>query len=208
MIEIKNVNKTIRDHIILRNISISIEKGICLGLVGHNGSGKTMLLKAICGFTKIDSGEIWVDHNPIVFSEKYIKNAGIIIEQPSFINYLSGIENLQALANIQKLISKEDILLALRKVGLFEAKDKKVKEYSLGMKQRLRIAQAIMEYPQILILDEPFNGLDKESVKDIQSLLLDCKKEGVTILLTSHDDRQIDYLCDRVYELNGGEILE
>ncbi|NMA90130.1 MAG: ABC transporter ATP-binding protein [Amphibacillus sp.] len=208
MIEIKNVTKTIKDQVILNNISMSVKKGICVGLIGHNGSGKTMLLKAICGFTKINSGDIRIDNQPIIFSEKYIKNAGIIIEQPSFINYLTGFENLQALANIQKVISKEGILLALEKVGLSEAKDKKVNQYSLGMKQRLRIAQAIMEHPQILVLDEPFNGLDKKSVQDIQNLLLDCKNNGVTILLTSHDDRQIDFLCDLVYELNGGEMIE
>lgn len=208
MIEIKNVTKTIKDQVILNNISMSVKKGICVGLIGHNGSGKTMLLKAICGFTKINSGDIRIDNQPIIFSEKYIKNAGIIIEQPSFINYLTGFENLQALANIQKVISKEGILLPLEKVGLSEAKDKKVNQYSLGMKQRLRIAQAIMEHPQILVLDEPFNGLDKKSVQDIQNLLLDCKNNGVTILLTSHDDRQIDFLCDLVYELNGGEMIE
>ena len=208
MIEVNNINKKNKDHIILKNISISIEKGICVGLVGHNGSGKTMLLKAICGFTNIDNGEIWVDNKKIIFSERYIKNAGVIIEDPSFINYLSGMDNLLALANIQKKISKHDVLLALKKVGLIDAKDKKVKEYSLGMKQRLRIAQAIMEHPHILILDEPFNGLDKDSIKEIQNLILDYKNKGVTILLTSHDERQINYLCDRVYELNGGEVVE
>ncbi|GIP64628.1 multidrug ABC transporter ATP-binding protein [Virgibacillus pantothenticus] len=208
MIEIKNVNKKMRDHFILKNISISIKKGICVGFVGHNGSGKTMLLKAICGFTKIDTGEIWVDDKQIMFSEKYIQNAGVIIEQPSFINFLTGMDNLLTLANIQRMISKNDVLLVLTKVGLIEAKDRKVKEYSLGMKQRLRIAQAIMEHPHILVLDEPFNGLDKDSVTEIQDLILEYKNNGATILLTSHDDRQIDYLCDRVYELNGGEIIE
>lgn len=208
MIRIRNVNKRIKDHVILNNISLTVEKGICIGLIGHNGSGKTMLLKSICGFTKIDSGEIWVDDQQIIFSEKYIKNAGIIIEQPPFINYMTGMDNLLVLANIQRKISKQDILLTLEEVGLSEAKDKKVKEYSLGMKQRLRIAQAIMEHPQILILDEPFNGLDKDSIKDIQNLILDYKNKGVTILLTSHDDRQVNYLCDLVYELNGGELVE
>lgn len=208
MIDIKNVNKKIKNHVILENISLSIKKGMCTGFVGHNGSGKTMLLKAICGFTEIDNGEIWVDDKQIIFSEKYIKNAGIIIEQPPFINYLTGMDNLLALANIQKIISRNDVLLALNRVGLDHAKDKKVKEYSLGMKQRLRIAQAIMEKPQILVLDEPFNGLDKNSIIEIQDLILDYKNKGVTILLTSHDDRQIDYLCDQVYELDGGEIVE
>ena len=208
MIEIKQINKKIKNQIILKNISLSIKKGLCVGFVGHNGSGKTMLLKAICGFTKIDYGEIWVDGDQIIFSEKFIKDAGIIIEQAPFINYLTGMDNLLALANIQKKISKDKVLLVLQKVGLSEAKDKKVKAYSLGMKQRLRIAQAIMEEPHILVLDEPFNGLDKDSVVEIQELLRNYKEEGKTILLTSHDERQINYLCDQVYELNGGCIFE
>jgi ABC-2 type transport system ATP-binding protein len=208
MIEITNVNKKVKDQVILKNISISIKKGVCVGFVGHNGSGKTMLLKAICGFTKMDDGEIHVDDKQITFGKKYISNAGIIIEQPPFINYLTGMDNLLVLANIQKKINKQEVMLTLEKVGLLEAKDKKVKAYSLGMKQRLRIAQAIMENPHILVLDEPFNGLDKKSVAEIQELLLECKNKGVTILLTSHDDRQIEYLCDQVYTLDGGEIIE
>ncbi|AOH55985.1 hypothetical protein ABE28_016605 [Peribacillus muralis] len=208
MIKVQNINKSIKHHTILNNISLSINPGICVGFVGPNGSGKTMLLKAICGFTAINDGEIWVEGKRILFSKKYIDNAGIIIEQPPFINYLTGMDNLSILANIQKKITKEDIVQTLKKVDLAQAKDKKVKEYSLGMKQRLRIAQAIMENPNILVLDEPFNGLDKKSVIEIQELLLDYKKNGVTILLTSHDDRQINYLCDLVYELNGGELVE
>ncbi|CAH0296056.1 putative ABC transporter ATP-binding protein YxlF [Peribacillus sp. Bi96] len=208
MIKVININKSIRHNTILKNVSLSIKTGICVGFIGPNGSGKTMLLKSLCGFTEINDGEVWVDGKRIIFSKTYIENAGIIIEQPPFINYLTGMENLSILANIQKKITNEDIHQSLYKVGLADAKDKKVKEYSLGMKQRLRIAQAIMENPNILVLDEPFNGLDKKSIIEIQELLLDYKTNGVTILLTSHDDRQINYLCDRVYELNGGELVE
>ncbi|KUF29643.1 MULTISPECIES: ABC transporter ATP-binding protein [Lysinibacillus] len=208
MIEIKKVSKSIKEQTILKNITITVKDGNCIGLVGHNGSGKTMLLKAVSGFTKIDSGEIWVDGKQIVFGKEYIKNTGIILEQPPFITYLTGLENLLILANIQKKITKEDVIQTLKKVGLSEAQNKKVRNYSLGMKQRLRIAQAIMENPQILILDEPFNGLDKESVKEIQELLIEYKNKGTTILLTSHDERHIDYLCDQVYELERGELVE
>ncbi|MEK4170410.1 ATP-binding cassette domain-containing protein [Lysinibacillus sp. FSL L8-0312] len=208
MIEIKKVSKSIKEQAILKNITITVKDGNCIGLVGHNGSGKTMLLKAVSGFTKIDSGEIWVDGKQIVFGKEYIKNTGIILEQPPFITYLTGLENLLILANIQKKITKEDVIQTLKKVGLSEAQNKKVRNYSLGMKQRLRIAQAIMENPQILILDEPFNGLDKESVKEIQELLIEYKNKGTTILLTSHDERHIDYLCDQVYELERGELVE
>lgn len=116
MIEVRNVNKKHKGHIILNDISLSVPKGVCIGLVGHNGSGKTMLLKAICGFTKIDSGEIDVDNQQIIFSEKYIRNAGVIIEQPSFISYLTGLDNLLALANIQKKISKKKFYLHLKRL--------------------------------------------------------------------------------------------
>lgn len=206
MIEIINIDKEIKGNKILSDISMSISKGSCVGFVGHNGSGKTMLLKSICGFISIDKGQILIDNDKIIYGKNYIKNAGIIIEQPEFLNHLSAIDNLTVLANIQKIIGKEDILNTLKKVGLSHAKDKKVKHYSLGMKQRLRIAQAIMEDPQILILDEPFNGLDKDAVGDFQNIILEYKAKGVTIILTSHDERQIKILCDKVYEFNGGEV--
>ena len=207
MIDIIKVDKKIKDKSILNNISIHINKGNCVGFIGHNGSGKSMLLKSICGFTPISNGEILVDENKIKFGENFIKNAGIIIEQPSFINHLTAFENLVILADIRKIINKEEILQTLEEVGLSHAKDQKVKEFSLGMKQRLRIAQAIMEKPEVLILDEPFNGLDKESITEVQNILIEQKNSGVTIILTSHDERQINLLCDEVYEFNRGALI-
>lgn len=207
MIQIQNVNKSIKNTQILKDISISIEEQSCVGFVGHNGSGKTMLLKAICGFTNINSGKIIVKDSPIEFGNKYIKDAGIIIEHPPFIHYISAWDNLKVLANINNKIDDETILQTLEKVGLLQDKYKKVKSFSLGMKQKLRIAQAIMEKPKILVLDEPFNGLDRASVQNVQEILLEFKKSGTTILLTSHDERHIEALCDIVYQMEGGELI-
>ncbi|MDR1568315.1 MAG: ABC transporter ATP-binding protein [Streptococcaceae bacterium] len=191
---------------IFKDISLTFEKGKAVGLVGLNGSGKSMLLKAICGFITIDSGEITIDDEKVAVGN-YLKDAGIIIEHADFLYNYTGLQNLQFLAEIQNKISDLDILSTLKKVGLEEAKDKKVKNYSLGMKQRLRIAQAIMEDPQILILDEPFNGLDKKGVEEVRKILLELKKQDKTILMTSHNSADIEILCDEVYELERGELI-
>ena len=166
-----------------------------------------MLFRAITGLMQVDSGCVEINGVEIGKEQNFIKDAGTIIGESTFINSLSGYENLLILAEIQNKIGKEDILEVLKKVGLIEAKDKKFKNYSLGMKQRLRIAQAIMEDPSILILDEAFNGLDKEGTREIQELLLNYKKMGKTILLTSHNERDIELLCDEVFELNRGKLI-
>lgn len=206
-IEINEISKTIKKQIILDNISVKLEKGNCYGFVGANGSGKTMLFRAICGFMEIDKGEITVDSKKIGKDVDFISNAGVIIGEPGFLNNLSGYDNLLTLAQIRKVISEQQILHSLDVVGLLEAKDKKVRKYSLGMKQRLRISQAIMEDPEILVLDEPFNGLDKEGTYEIQQLLLQYSKAGKTILLTSHDERDIALLCDKSFEMDNGRII-
>ncbi|UJW59059.1 ATP-binding cassette domain-containing protein [Bacillus sp. A116_S68] len=205
-IEITNVSKTYKKTTLLDNISLQIEEGKTYGFVGYNGSGKSLLFKAICGLTKIQEGQIIVNNEQIGKDTDFINNAGVIVETPNFIPSLSGIENLRLLAEIQHTISDKEINEALVKVGLESHKDKKVKHYSLGMKQRLRIAQAIMENPKILILDEPFNGLDKDGIEIIHQLLLKEKSLGKTILLTSHHENDIDTLCDVVFEMNNGKI--
>jgi len=206
-IKVDNVNKSFKGKYVLRNISFELEQGKCYGFVGNNGSGKSMLLKSICGFIEIDSGIITVSGKQIIGGRKFIENAGVLIETPQWLNSLTGYQNLKILADIQALIDDEKIMDALDLVGLTDEKDKKVRKYSLGMKQRLRIAQAIMEEPDILVLDEPFNGLDKTGVIEMQELMLTYKDKEITILLTSHDERQIEYLCDEVYEISGGEIV-
>lgn len=206
MINIHNLTITLKQQTILDNISLTIAKGKCTGFVGVNGSGKTVILKSICGFLPISQGEITIDGSPIIPGKKFIKNAGNLIEQPSMIPYLSGYENLKFLAKLTQNDSQAHLENILKKVGLFENRKKKYKHYSLGMKQRLRIAQTLIEENQIYILDEPFNGLDKQGIQEMISLFQKLKQQEKTILLTSHDERQINQLCDIIYEVEGGSI--
>jgi len=207
IISVENVQKKINGNNILQDISLKLSTGKCYGFIGNNGSGKSMLLKCICGFIRPDSGTIFVQGKRIIGGKNFIENAGVLIETPEWMNNLTGLMNLQILAEIRGVISDREIIEAIEKVGLSEVKDKKVKKYSLGMKQRLRIAQAIMENPEILVLDEPFNGLDRAGIIEIQQLLNGYKEKGKSILLTSHDERQIDFLCDEVFELSEGKII-
>lgn len=207
MIALENVSKKIKGQEILQNISLLVETGQCCGFVGNNGCGKTMLLRAICGYMNIDSGIIDIDGKRIGKDIDFIKNAGVIIGETQFINNLSGFDNLKILAEIQNRIGDSDIVDQLKQLNLYYERNKKVKKYSLGMKQRLRLAQAFMENPQILILDEPFNALDKHTVLEVQSKILSEKEKGKTILLTSHDERNINLLCDIVFEMDCGKII-
>ena len=193
---------------ILENVDFTCQKGQICGVVGRNGSGKTMLMKCICGFVKPTSGEIQVDGQVIGKDIDFIPNAGIIIETPGFIPNYSGYKNLQLLASIQNRIDKTRIREVMQMVGLDPDMKRSVKKYSLGMRQRLGLAQAIMEDPSLIILDEPFNGLDKHGVAEIRELLLDLKAAGKTILLASHNDEDIRILCDHVYEMDGGVLRE
>ncbi|HEX6593987.1 MAG TPA: ATP-binding cassette domain-containing protein [Bacillota bacterium] len=206
-IVIEDICKTSKDEFILDHITLRLKKGKTYGFVGHNGSGKSMLFKAICGLVHINSGVIKVNNKRIGKDIDFIDEAGVIIESPEFINSLTGPDNLRLLAEIQNKISEKEIMAVFQKVGLKGHEDKKVGKYSLGMKQRLRIAQAIMEDPPILILDEPFNGLDKKGVEEIHRLLLQYKRDGKTILLTSHHESDIRILCDIVYELDKGKVI-
>ena len=208
MIEVQKVSLQIKKAKILENVDFTCQKGQICGVVGRNGSGKTMLMKCICGFVKPTSGEIQVDGQVIGKDIDFIPNAGIIIETPGFIPNYSGYKNLQLLASIQNRIDKTRIREVMQMVGLDPDMKKPVGKYSLGMRQRLGIAQAIMEDPRFLILDEPFNGLDKHGVAEIRELLLDLKAAGKTILLASHNDEDIRILCDHVYEMDGGVLRE
>lgn len=208
MIIVNDVCKMINRQNVLNHISLQLDKGKCYGIIGRNGSGKTMLFRAICGYIVLDQGEVYVDGLKIREHGNFIKNAGIIIGTPDFLNHLTGYENLEVLAQINHTIGSEEIMETLKSVGLYDERDKKYKKYSLGMKQRLRIAQAIMENPEILILDEPFNGLDKSGVDDIRSLIKAYKSENRIILLSSHNEEDIRLLCDEIIELEGGTIVE
>lgn len=207
MIEVKNVSVTIGKNRILQDISVTFEKGKIHGLIGRNGSGKTVLMKCICGFMKPTSGAVFVEGKQIGKDVDFVPDAGVIIETPGFVPFYSGIRNLQILAALNHKIGNEEIREAMRTVGLDPGLKRHVKKYSLGMRQRLGIAQAIMENPKLLILDEPFNGLDKEGVEQMRTYFLKLKEEGATILLTSHTSEDIKLLCDTVTEMEKGRKL-
>ena len=206
-IEVQNVVKRFRDQVVLKNVSISFEKGQIHGIVGRNGSGKTVLFKCICGLMHPEEGVILVNGRRVGRDVDMPEDIGAIIEAPGFLPNYSGYKNLRFLANIRRKIGKEEILNVLKTVGLDPESRKHVGKYSLGMRQRLGIAQAIMEDPEILILDEPMNGLDNAGVQDIRALLLELKAQGKTILLASHNHEDIAALCDTVHEMDGGVLL-
>ena len=206
MIQIKNVSLTINKTVILKSVCASFERGKIHGLIGRNGSGKTMLMKCICGFVTPSQGEIFVDGERIGKDCDFPKNTGIIIETPGFIPYYSGYKNLKLLAGLNNKIGKQEVREAMEKVGLDPDLKRHVKKYSLGMRQRLGLAQAIMEDPELLILDEPMNGLDKDGVKDMREYLLALKMQGKTIIIASHSAEDIDILCDTVSEMDKGRL--
>lgn len=208
MIAVRDVLLKIKKNIILDHISLQCAQGEICGIVGRNGSGKTMLMKCICGFVRPTGGEILVKGKKIGKDCDFIPDAGIIIETPGFIPYYSGIKNLCLLASIQGKVEKPEIREVMRMIGLDPDMKRAVRKYSLGMRQRLGLAQAVMEDPEILILDEPFNGLDKEGVARMREYFLGLKKQGKTILLCSHSTEDIELLCDRVYEMDHGKITE
>ena len=207
IIEVNIVNLVLNKATILNDISVVFEKGKIHGLIGRNGSGKTMLMKCICGFIKPTSGEITVDGKKIGKDVDFPQNVGLIIETPGFIPYYSGYKNLKLLADLNNIISKEEIRNAMKQVGLDPDLRRHVRKYSLGMRQRLGLAQAIMENPNILILDEPFNGLDKDGVAEMREYLLSYKKQGKTILICSHSAEDTSVLCDTVHEMDKGKII-
>ena len=207
VIEAKNVNKSFKGISVLNNIQLSVDEGSICGIVGRNGSGKTVLFKCICGFLQIDSGEILIHGQPIKKGEAH-KDLGIIIETPGFLRHYSGYRNLAFLMGLNGKVSENKIDKILEVVGLDKEKHKKVGKYSMGMRQRLGIAQAIMEDQTILILDEPMNGLDNQGVEEIRHVLLNLKNRGCTILLASHNREDIHQLCDCVYEMDQGYICK
>ena len=187
MISVEHVSLTIGTAQILRDVSAQFEEGQIHGIVGRNGSGKTMLMKCICGFIRPDSGKILLDRKQVGRDVDFPPDLGLLIETPGFVPYYSGLKNLELLAAINRRASKERLNVCMEQLGLGDAKNKRVSKYSMGMRQRLGIAQAIMEDPQLLILDEPLNGLDEQGVEDIRALLLELKGQGKTILLSSHN---------------------
>ena len=202
MIELKNISKEFKNNRIFAGVNFTVETGKCVGIIGENGCGKSVLMKLICGFSKPDSGEIIIDGEKLGERRDFIQNCGVIINSPDFIGHYTGFENLMLLASIRKKIGKSEVLDVLKKVGLDGAAKTKYKNYSLGMKQRLRLAQAIMENPDYLILDEPMNALDTEGIAIADSIIDEYHSLGRTILLTSHNAQDIERHCDYVLKVD------
>lgn len=203
IIEVRNVTKEFKETKALDNISLDFERGKIHGIIGRNGSGKTVLLKCICGFMTPSSGEVLVNG---ARARQAQENIGLIIETPGFIGSKSGIKNLQYLLSLRENCAPAAAENAMRAVGLDPDNKKPVRKYSLGMRQRLGIAQAIMEDPELLLLDEPMNGLDNQGVEDMRRLFGELREQGKTILLASHSNEDIRTLCDTVYELDHGRV--
>ncbi|MDE6231953.1 MAG: ABC transporter ATP-binding protein [Lachnospiraceae bacterium] len=200
-IVVEHIDKSFGKENVLKDVSLTIGCGEIFGVVGNNGSGKTVLMKCICGFMKPDRGKIYVNGRQIGRECDFPDSLGMIIETPGFLPNLSGYRNLKILADLKAKIGKQEIRESLKRVGLDPYLKKNVSKYSLGMRQRLGIAQAIMEDPDVLILDEPFNGLDKTGAAQMRKLLKELKSQGKSILLASHNAQDIEELCDNVHEM-------
>lgn len=206
-IEVNDVTKQFAGETILENVQLKVAEGKSVGIVGGNGSGKSLLFKLICGFEKPTSGKVRI--RQLVLGEKldFPENVGVFINEPGYIELFSGFKNLQFLAAINNKISAKEIKAAMELVGLNPNNKTKVKDYSLGMKQKLGIAQAIMENQDILIFDEPFNALDYKTYQDIKLIIQQLKAQGKTIMLTSHHFADIEELSDEVYVIEEGHLI-
>ena len=203
-IKVINANKSFGKMRALTNVNLECRQGEITGIIGRNGAGKTVLFKAICGLLSLDSGEILISGQKR--QADILPSAGVIIEEPAFLKNYSGMQNLEYLYMLNNKDHRVHLETVLEKVGLDAKSKKHVGRYSMGMRQRLAIAQAIMEDPAFLILDEPFNGLDNQGVKEIRELFLELKKEGKVILLASHNPEDIRILCDQVYSMEAGRL--
>lgn len=206
-IEIENCSKRIKDKVILDNINLNLEENKVYGFIGKNGSGKTMLFKAILGLMQLSDGEIKINSQKIKTGEIYPVSVGVMIENNNLWSYLDAFDNLKILASIQNKISDEEILKAIERVELDPKSKKTFAKFSLGMKQRLILAQAIMEKPQLLILDEPTNALDKDGVELFKKIISEEKARGATILISSHSIEDFDKICDQMFKMEDGRIV-
>ena len=205
-ITVDHVTKSFGPETVLRNVSLNLRAGAIHGIIGRNGSGKTVLMKCVCGFMNPNQGEIRVFGRHIGRDCDFAPDTGMLIETPGFLPHETGLNNLLWLARLGKRAPKERVKELIRQVGLDPALKKPVSQYSLGMRQRLGIAQALLDDPKLLILDEPMNGLDKTGVRDMRALLLGLREEGRTILLASHFAQDVDELCDTVSEMDQGVL--
>lgn len=204
---VTNISKKIKRNVILSNISLYLKSGNIYGFVGPNGSGKTMLFRALSGLMKVDSGEIRLDKKVLKKDIDILPNLGIILENAGLYPEFTGMENLEMLAKVNKKVQREEIENTIRRVGLNPADKRLYRKYSLGMKQRIVIAQAIMEQPDILMLDEPTNALDENGIDKIRHIILEEKERGALILIASHNKEDITLLADQVFYINNGSLI-
>ena len=207
VIKVKDYSKKIGKTDVLREINLEMKSGRIYGLKGKNGSGKTMLMRAISGLIKPTSGAVIVDGNVIGEDICFPQSIGVLLENPGFLAEYTGYKNLKLLADIKGVIDDEQIIQVLEKIGLGEAADKKYRKYSLGMKQKLGIAAAIMEKPEIVLLDEPTNALDENGVEQFRQILLDLKEEGKLIVWSSHDTEELKKFSDEIFVMSSGRII-
>lgn len=206
-IVIQNLTKEIKGTVVLEDVSLEMNSGHVYGLQGINGSGKTMLMRAIIGFIRPSSGYVSYDGKIIGKDREFLDNIGFLIENPVFLNRYTGLDNLKLLASIRKIINEEEIRKWLQFVGLEDAMDKKYRKYSLGMKQRLGIANAVMESPEVLILDEPTNALDEDGVDMVLKLINSEKEKGTLVIVACHDFEILKRMADEIFVLNSGKIV-
>ena len=208
MIQLQNVTKRIKENTVLDNVSYTFKSGFVYGLYGQNGSGKTMLLRAISGLINLDSGSIFIDGEKLHDKIEFPPETGIVIENMELLPECSAKRNLQMLAKIKNIADEKDIIFSLERVGLDPDSEKKVKKFSLGMKQRLNIAQAIFENQKIILLDEPTNALDEEAVQLIYKIIREEKSRGATIIVASHHKEDLKEVCDVILKIAEGKIVE
>ena len=208
MIQLQNVTKRIKENTVLDNVSYTFKSGFVYGLYGQNGSGKTMLLRAISGLINLDSGSIFIDGEKLHDKIEFPPETGIVIENMELLPECSAKRNLQMLAKIKNIADEKDIIFSLERVGLDPDSDKKVKKFSLGMKQRLNSAQAIFENQKIILLDEPTNALDEDAVQLIYKIIREEKSRGATIIVATHHKEDLKEVCDVILKIAEGKIVE
>lgn len=201
-LEITNLNKEIGKTMILQNINMQMEQGEIYGLMGINGSGKTMIMRCMCGLVRPTNGSVKINGKELGKDIDFPQSLGALIENPGFIEHYSAIDNMKALASIRKKAGELEIKELLQRVGLDDKDKKKVKKYSLGMRQKLGIAMALLEDPDMIILDEPFNALDEKSVEIVKQIILDAKKRNKLIIISCHNKDDLNQLSDEIYNSN------
>lgn len=207
-IVVENVFKKFNHQVVLNDINLELTSGHIYGLAGINGSGKTVLMKCICGLSTPTQGCIQIDDKKIGKDIDFPESIGVLIETPGFIEHYSALDNMLSLASIKNKTDKEQVIALLNRVGLDPYEKKRVKKYSLGMRQKLGIAMALLDEPDIVILDEPFNALDKKSVINVKNIILQLKEENRLVIISSHDGSLLEEITDKIYEIEEGKIIE